>query len=283
MNVRILAALAVGALVAGCGKSDTKNTDLHAFAAEAASIQCNALATCSCTDPSAVPSCTLSYANMMELMMSETVVRYPGVMFNEPQGQACLADLRAAMAGCPSPTNQGYGVDTLSTGPSMGLAAKSCDFDGLFVGTQQEGEFCGSPHDCVLGLTCDSTTSQCAAGAQDASCALHGCAEGFYCDGADVCQALPTDGQPCTASSQCADGTLCRSVSGTLTCVAPHALGVDCTDGAGCVEGTYCDTTCQAALADDQPCGLNEQCVHGWCNVGSCADPGFCSMVRGTR
>jgi hypothetical protein len=283
MNARILAALAALALVAGCGKNDKQGTDMESFAADYASIQCNALATCACSDRSAVPSCEAAYTELMKVNLSQTFARSPGFEFDEARGQACLADLRAAVAGCPGPNNEGRRMAMASPSMEFGLVIKSCSPSTLLVGSQAEGEYCSSNYDCAPGLLCDDSTSTCAArGGQDASCAIVGCQVGYFCDGGALCQALLPAGDPCADNGQCADGTSCVDVGGTLTCLAPHAQGEDCsTDNAGCVAGTYCATTCQAELQDGDECEVGFQCVHTWCDDGTCADPGYCSMVGG--
>jgi len=96
-------------------------------------------------------------------------------------------------------------------------------------------------------------------------------AAGLRCAG-DACVRLPIEGEPCSVSDECAEGTFCDFTLGT--CGARKPIDAACGDQPlECVAGAYCNEVlvCAAQLADGAACAANVQCVSGNCPAGACA------------
>jgi hypothetical protein len=298
-SLRPVAALSVAALLAACGgdsSSSEKKLDLQGFIDGYSDTMCSALVHCSCTDATALADCKAVYETYMSYTTAEMFLSHPGARLSPTAARTCLADLSTTLQACPSPTGGGSMTKSVSPlarasapvaaadrPPVAFMQVPSCTYDLLIEGLQAVGEYCSAGEECAAGLVCDRSQHKCvAAPIADASCmTTSGCAEGLYCGSADhVCHAIPAANAACDAADQvCATGTTCVQVSGTYTCVAPHAVDQDCTDDAGCAAGLYCDSTCKTLIPDGGDCDYGEQCAHAWCKSDKCADPGFCASV----
>ncbi len=270
--------MAAAALVsAGCSdSSDSSESRLREFAAAYADTFCSALVDCSCTDRAGLEDCKASYREIIFVMAAQELTYAPSRALDPTAASTCLTDLRQAVQGCPGPSAEEYGI----TRSGLELLTQSCAGDLLFVGTQGEGDYCTSRHDCAPELDCDDLARACVPrGGVGADCSNIGCLAGLSCDGSDTCAAPPGAGAPCP-DAVCGDGARCVWVEETATdtCLLPHAVDASCADGAGCVSGAYCDAgTCRSFLADGEDCSGGGVCLHGWCNEGTCTDPGFCA------
>lgn len=162
------------------------------------------------------------------------------------------------------------------------------DGGGCFIATQCISRECNIPScpgACCEG-TCDPTVAEAQLGE---SCVTALCAEGAFCNGTDVCEALLAAGQPCTGDNECGYGLNCpntnlcadapnlgdpcpdggcadlgTSCSSSMVCVAGARRGEACPVGTGCVGPSICNTTtriCEAPPAIGQPCQF--QCESG--------------------
>lgn len=132
--------------------------------------------------------------------------------------------------------------------------------------------------DPTLHLVCriqpGMTTGTCTGPAkQGEDCTNVPCDKDLFCDRTmmpNTCQPLPTLGQSCTASGQCAMPYFCNFNTGM--CDQPAQLGEACdTNGVTCDVGLYCDTTqatpvCAAKLDAGQPCTSSVQCLSNSCS-----------------
>jgi hypothetical protein len=273
--------LTAGALLAGCGKSDSaeEQLQLNSFAARAADTVCSALARCGCSDSSAVTSCKQAYASSMTDQLAYQVLMLPGMTLDPVAAQACLDALETELSDCSLPPAQLVGN---SIGPRFDLPG--CE--DVFKGTQTTGERCQVDGECAAGLACDQGTRGCAPqAALDGDCTSIRCADTAWCN-AGTCAARLPAGADCTVggTTACADGMGCWSSSsaGHPVCAAPVAVDGDCSEVWECVAGAYCNASnvCQALIADGADCTDGAECEHGWCNTqGKCDDPGICSLM----
>lgn len=283
----VLATAAAALLLAACADDGDPKRELEQYIEGYASTVCSAMVTCSCTAPAGKEACEVAYRTMLEDQLADELLEYPGQVPNPAAIDTCLRDLRAAVQGCPGPTNDGGGISSVAMSKGgFGVWVPSCDEDLIFVGGQAAGEYCAASRECVPGLACNRTTLACAApAALDASCEDVECAAGLRCDYTQHCVAPPAAGEPCP-DGLCAEGSRCVDVDPAPTCVAPHAAEESCADGAGCVAGTFCDwdtELCTVPLADGEDCSSDHQCAHLWCrsDTSTCDDPGFCDGGRG--
>jgi hypothetical protein len=252
-----LAVLGVVLLACGGGSSGSSALDLARFDSEAADIYCAGVASCSCGDSSSVADCKTAFRDLS--WFDYQGLAYPGSKLDRAAAEKCLADMRAEMQSCSS-TN-------------ASVFPESCAW--VFVGTREVGDSCESSNECGPGLGCDTAQLRCAAlaGAGE-GCTSTSCQEGLYCNGSNECAALPVEGQLCP-DGKCLTGLTCVDVSGTDTCVAPHAVPDSCADGAGCVAGATCDKgTCVALLDEGAECTSSAQCLYKSCLSKKCV--GFC-------
>lgn len=99
------------------------------------------------------------------------------------------------------------------------------------------------------GVTCDQTTSQCAALAQIGSACTDsgGCVGGAHCDFAsETCAANVATGSACEEDSDCVTGDYCDTTA--KTCAAQEAQGAACTTGSQCTSGNCSSSTCGASF-----------------------------------
>lgn len=121
--------------------------------------------------------------------------------------------------------------------------------DLVLGGTVQAGGACTSDSDCAPGLEgCHSPDRTCggtcrAYGGQGDACGNEQdpqCGEGFYCDESLVCSRRSGTSEPCTYTSDCADGLQCQGPYGLATCQPVHQ--VHCENEGQCQtsdDGTY--------------------------------------------
>lgn len=278
-TLRTIAVISLGAvLLVGCGKSSSSDEPMNArsFAAGFADTVCSALATCSCTDPSAVEDCKTAYNEMISQELSWMLTGSSSWKVDPAAAKTCLADMKAMLGTCTAPP------------PNADGFPESCRESLLIVGTQAVDDRCNQDSDCAPGLACDWSTYTCATRvAVDGDCSNVACADGLFCAPGAVCTARPGVGEACPFGN-CLDGLTCRydsTADGNL-CFAPHALSEGCSDGYACAVGTYCDrddtVTCLALKADGETCTSWDQCLHAWCNGfdNTCADPGICWLME---
>ncbi|MBS2031238.1 MAG: hypothetical protein JST54_25290 [Deltaproteobacteria bacterium] len=111
-----------------------------------------------------------------------------------------------------------------------------------------------------------------------------GCFWNFICapgsDGGNVCQSLPTQGQPCNANNACAPLLVCAAGGdGGTVCVSQELIGqscdlntyMPCGDGY-CAEFTDGGAACMPLIPLGQPCDVNQ-------SNNPCASNGFCSTT----
>lgn len=193
-----------------------------------------------------------------------------------------------------------YTVDPAGT-PGLPMLLECDDTDGTLycdptTSTCKQlpgaGEPCLSPpppgvqHSCnpdpMLHLACRTmpgmTTGVCMGPAkQGEDCTNTPCDTGLFCDGSmspSTCQPLPTLGQSCQTSFQCAMPYFCNFSKTPYTCDQPAQLGEPCSNGTTCDVNLYCDTTqatpvCAAKLDAGQPCTSSQQCLSNSCSFSS--------------
>ncbi len=191
----------------------------------------------------------------------------------------CTTQTATAGATCSSATNtqceptltcldpDGNGTGTCTALPHRGQPCDSnmilcdlnsgiCDYDyasmsGFCVPPLAEGSMrCIIDAQCLGDAYCRGasfgmmTYGTCTARAhRGASCMTDKCVDGLVCRPDHTCGDAPTIGQPCTATSGCADG-LC---SGGGTCIARHPAGDHCTENNQCASGNCRTSTLTCA------------------------------------
>jgi len=142
------------------------------------------------------------------------------------------------------------------------------------------GEACGSTCETMAtgGMTCGGAVNY------DPRRSLATCwvDDGLVCGASGSCVAVPSVGQPCADTYQCALGAYCNGTS----CVAQSATG-SCSGSAydACVISSYCDSTTYecapklpngAACLSDSVCSGGD-CLDGLCRTWSLANANTCS------
>jgi hypothetical protein len=103
------------------------------------------------------------------------------------------------------------------------------------------GEPCPDQVCAELGATCDASSTCAMVGLPGAACMIsEDCSPYVTCDETtDLCEALPTLGEPCTTA--CSDGSFCNLEDGSGgSCTAPGPDGATCKRNAECAN-EYCD------------------------------------------
>jgi hypothetical protein len=214
--------------------------------------------------------------------------------------KACVAQLDNGLAcagddGCLS----GHCVDGFCCNAACAGECDACNLTG-FIGECKANPkgFVGAP--VCAHYTCDGTLGGCPTGCVGPA----DCVAGDYCNSANKCVVRKPDGQPCSASLQCAngncvDGVCCNSAcaGGCDVCNAAGSMGLCSALDAGtaspscapyrCGGGAACPMSCMGA----GDCTAGVQCVNGLCGgklaigqaciiptdcfSGNCVD-GFC-------
>jgi hypothetical protein len=100
----------------------------------------------------------------------------------------------------------------------------------------------------------------------------------LYCDSSTgttrICRSLPTLGQRCATSGECADPSFCNFDKSPATCDQPAQLDQPCTNGAICDVTLFCDTTqpaavCKSKLPDGSACTSSQQCQSDDCSAST--------------
>ncbi|MBN2362400.1 MAG: hypothetical protein JXR83_23310 [Deltaproteobacteria bacterium] len=116
------------------------------------------------------------------------------------------------------------------------------------------------------------------------SCQDYSCETGLYCHWTTtegicpVCRHPPATGQACgiidNTYVQCGSDDYCTSWDGGL-CADKLGNGASCSGDEQCVSGFCRLGSCASTLQRDQPCGEDDRCYMGLvCRGGRCTDPG---------
>lgn len=173
-------------------------------------------------------------------------------------------------------------VDTLSCpAPTLPRFSEVCP---IYHGTIREGMPCFSNEiiesPCERGLLCIAEVCrdplQTSFGGIGEPCQLGGgCSDAQARCIADVCQRLPSDGEPCL-EFQCATDHQCFDDR----CVPLPRIGETCQGGPdSCATGGYCEfdfnvgeARCEPMRDVGQPCQGHDECFSGNCPAGVCAE-----------
>jgi hypothetical protein len=205
-------------------------------------------------------------------------------------GDRCALGRQLAIGGEPLP-NRSIARTTPVTS-SLFTECMPGSFCAPFAGTRpfmctpypSTGEACVSrTGGCITGV-CDHT-GHCAAPKQegDGCTDSDDCVEGTFCGPGSTCTAQHASG-PCASDGECLLPSICRS--GACTIVrAGDACAHSCTfgDSGGCAQGTYCgvDSTCHVSPIVGQACsaascaGDAVACIIGGCDTAA----GVCKYV----
>ncbi|MCA9562069.1 MAG: hypothetical protein KC561_01210 [Myxococcales bacterium] len=157
----------------------------------------------------------------------------PAILEQQAFGEPCFG-LNSL---CPATSACVPGGDSVPVCTTKGSGGQPCDDSA----DCQTGLFCNGSSICVaygdIGDCCsdcgETTTKTC-----DPSEA--------YCESgpAGQCTALIGQGQPCSASNQCADGFYCFIQAGADEgiCATQGNVGQSCSNNAACLDGLRCDT-----------------------------------------
>ncbi len=137
----------------------------------------------------------------------------------------------------------------------------------------------------ALHLTCRTTGTSSAGTCQGLAtsgqdCTSVACDTGLYCDGTTrTCLPLPTLGQSCSTSGQCATPYFCNFNVSPEVCAQAAEVNQPCTNGSTCDVNLWCDTSqatpiCKAKLADGTTCTTDLECLSDDCNP---ATPRVCN------
>jgi hypothetical protein len=129
----------------------------------------------------------------------------------------------------------------------------------------------------TLSLVCDQSTKTCRGpGMLGDNCSTIQCSSKamLYCDhstATPTCKSLPSLGQSCAQSGQCAAPYFCNFNMAPASCDQPAQLGQMCSFQKGCDTGLYCDTqttpsVCKSKLADGATCTSSQMCLSSICN-----------------
>ncbi len=181
---------------------------------------------------------------------------------------ACGEDLSAAL----------YDSSCFAKNADTSVVAEQVKHD-YFERTGVAGDDCTSLYEDNFG-TCAPDQAFCCIGGDEAACDVGGLG-----GESGTCVAVSEDGEPCTDSPDdqlCAAGLACQRNDGSgrpLGCFVPEpatplAEGDECIDEpfqvVGECQDSYCDDVsraCAPLLEDGVECGLNDQCVSGFCAV----------------
>ncbi len=155
---------------------------------------------------------------------------------------------------------------------------------------------------CADGLFCDDAGRCAIPPALGTPCVEYDeCGPDAWCHwDTNTCTALPTEGESCDESPQCAEGLACRYSDdyGSSRCVTPGEAGDDCRDRP-CGEDLWCDGTdvcrppgevgdscdyvnCREGLVCDSDLGWHcaePPSIGQSCDQGVCADGAWCDFM----
>jgi hypothetical protein len=168
---------------------------------------------------------------------STVVCQFPPNNFTSTAHQVCIVETHGKAGDGPC-----FGTVTTSNGTTTTNNNVNADAG---AGTDPE-IFCFAAD----GVTCDQTTSTCAA--------------------------LVAIGSSCAGNLQCVAGAHCDFT--TENCTANAATGSPCTGDSDCVSGDYCATTCTAQGAEGAACTSFNQCASGSCVNSKCSTGGSSAL-----
>jgi hypothetical protein len=224
---RVISALFLAALFAGCGSSKSRSGNIYGteeqFCAQWGKAACNAKVVSACAAATAESCVEKQAAYCMGLVPPN---------YSSKNAKACIDKVKAA-----------YADAKLSAEEVAIVRDLGAPCDKLNKGPKQLGELCYASDECdgLQDLVCVIKL-----GAPDGTCQVPNqvgggfsckgadevCGTGFYCDGSNCIAKLGT-GETCSPEIPCLEDHLCQ---GTI-CVAKGATAASCADNQECLSG----------------------------------------------
>jgi len=215
---RMVAALVIPLLLAGCDGGDADELPFTDLADAAAIVWCNKAYKC-CTDEELsnftftnVIECRIQVGAGIDGYMVKPMQDAIASGRGEYDGKNAMACIEAFQAlGCVGTNNPQEFFDNCQS---------------PWTAKQTDGEPCASWVECVAGTYCSEETSHCVTpAAQNQTCTPDQdpyCEAQLYCDGA-TCLMRKPENAACSGNEECALGTTCTQ--GTCTAVEPTCTG----------------------------------------------------------